>query len=136
MLMPAEGLIELPRNARAERGLWHDSRLTPSLGCTACPNRKVCGGLQVMRDPNARIQWAHPAMRKQPLDPLLILDRLAHDCSRAEDLTFWILTSAAAHLNGYNLDDGQGSTVAVWVAWQDSLAQDGRLPVAAGKGKQ
>ena len=47
MLMPAEGLIELPRNARAERGLWHDSRLTPSLGCTACPNRKVCGGLQV-----------------------------------------------------------------------------------------
>lgn len=65
-----------------------------------------------MNNPNERIQWAHPAMHKRPLDAFDILDGLAKSCTRAEDAAFWILTSAAAHLNGYNLDDGNGSTVA------------------------
>jgi hypothetical protein len=66
------------------------------------------------QDSNARIQWANPAMHKRPLDPFDILDSLAKSCSRAEDAAFWILTSAAAHVNGYDLDDGEGSTVAAW----------------------
>lgn len=65
-----------------------------------------------MKNPNARIQHAHPGYGKRILDPVEILDHLARGCSRAEDAAFWVLTSAAAHLNGYNLDDGEGSTMA------------------------
>lgn len=35
---------------RRERGLWHDgAKNTGSIGCTACPEAKVCGGLNVGR---------------------------------------------------------------------------------------
>ena len=34
------------RNCRREKRLWHDGRnRTPSLGCTACPDRENCGGM-------------------------------------------------------------------------------------------
>jgi hypothetical protein len=37
-----------PRNHRRERKSWHDAtRNTPSLGCSICPERPLCGGLQV-----------------------------------------------------------------------------------------
>lgn len=63
-----------------------------------------------LRDPNSRIQ--HSLLpRKRPLDPVDILNDAATSCSRAEDPAFWVLTSAAAHLNGYDLDDGQESSV-------------------------
>lgn len=68
-------------------------------------------------NPNSRIKWAHPSLSKI-LDPVEILDIRARSCSRAEDPAFWILTIAAAHLNGYNLDDGQGSTVQAWLRRQ------------------
>lgn len=48
------------------------------------------------------------------LDPIRILNDLADSCSRAEDRAFWILTSAAAYLNGHNMNDGDGSTVAAF----------------------
>jgi hypothetical protein len=64
-----------------------------------------------MSNPNGRIQHAN-IPRKRPLDPVDILTDLAHGCSRAEDAAFWVLTSAAAYLNGYDLADGQGSTAA------------------------
>ena len=64
-----------------------------------------------MNNPNARIQHANPFYGKRILDPVEILDHLARSCSRSEDFSFWVLTIAAAHLNGYNLDDGEGSTV-------------------------
>jgi hypothetical protein len=36
------------RNLRSERRLWHDGdHRTPAIGCTKCPDRTVCGGLQV-----------------------------------------------------------------------------------------
>ena len=36
------------RNRRHERKLWHDQeRNMPSLGCTVCPDRTICGGLQM-----------------------------------------------------------------------------------------
>jgi hypothetical protein len=39
---------ETPRNLRRERRLWHDTaRHTPSMGCGRCPDREICGGLQV-----------------------------------------------------------------------------------------
>jgi hypothetical protein len=39
---------ESPRNLRRERRLWHDrTRHTPSMGCAACPDRGICGGLQI-----------------------------------------------------------------------------------------
>lgn len=39
---------EAPRNLRRERALWHDEgRHTPLLGCTACPERTLCGGLAI-----------------------------------------------------------------------------------------
>ena len=37
-----------PRNLRRERRLWHDrTRHTPSMGCAACPDHGICGGLQI-----------------------------------------------------------------------------------------
>lgn len=49
MLTPTPDLPVLDgRNRRRERRLWHDGqRHTPSLGCTACPERPICGGLSV-----------------------------------------------------------------------------------------
>jgi hypothetical protein len=39
---------EAQRNLRRERALWHDEgRHTPLLGCAACPERTVCGGLAI-----------------------------------------------------------------------------------------
>lgn len=36
------------RNLRRERRLWHEGKQnTPSLGCTVCPDRKLCGGLNI-----------------------------------------------------------------------------------------
>src|SRR5262249_14103331 len=36
------------RNLRRERRLWHDAdHETPAMGCTRCPDREVCGGLQL-----------------------------------------------------------------------------------------
>lgn len=36
------------RNHRREKKLWHDGRNhTPSLGCSACPDREMCGGLYI-----------------------------------------------------------------------------------------
>src|SRR5258708_4769701 len=47
MLIP-EPQAESGRNLRRERRLWHDQeRHTPSIGCTTCPDRAVCGGLQL-----------------------------------------------------------------------------------------
>lgn len=41
---------EIVRNPGRERRLWHDgARHTPSLGCMTCPDRGVCGGLQLSR---------------------------------------------------------------------------------------
>ena len=41
---------EQHRNCRREKRLWHDrSSRTPSLGCTACPDRGICGGLCIER---------------------------------------------------------------------------------------
>ena len=38
------------RNHRRERRSWHDgSKHTPSLGCKACPDRDICGGLSIER---------------------------------------------------------------------------------------
>lgn len=37
-----------PRNRRREKKLWHEGRkLTPSLGCSVCSDREICGGLNV-----------------------------------------------------------------------------------------
>jgi len=39
---------ESPRNLRRERRLWHDrTRHTPSIGCAACSDHGICGGLQI-----------------------------------------------------------------------------------------
>lgn len=47
MLTP-ERQTESGRNLRRERRLWHDQeRHTPSIGCTSCPDRAICGGLQL-----------------------------------------------------------------------------------------
>ena len=36
------------QNSNGARGLWHEPELaTSSLGCTACPDRKICGGLRL-----------------------------------------------------------------------------------------
>jgi hypothetical protein len=67
-------------------------------------------------NPNARIQHANPLYfggeRKRTLDPVQLLS----DCANAatKDAGFWICTSAAAHLNGYDLNDGHPSTVATY----------------------
>src|ERR1700735_4167624 len=48
MLTPVPRAEESSRNLRRERRLWHDEeRDTPSIGCTNCPDRAVCGGLQL-----------------------------------------------------------------------------------------
>lgn len=48
MLNPVPRTEESSRNLRRERQLWHDrERHTPSMGCTNCPDRAVCGGLQL-----------------------------------------------------------------------------------------
>ena len=47
MLTTAEKRIETPPNRRPG-SLWHDAtRYSPLLGCTICPDRKLCGGLQI-----------------------------------------------------------------------------------------
>lgn len=75
---------------------------------------------QAVKNHNARIQHGNPAYfggdrKMPPLDPVEILDIRARSCSRAEDCAFWILTSAAAHLNGYDLNDGEPSTVETYL---------------------
>lgn len=41
---------EVSRHAGRERRLWHDGeRHTPSLGCMNCPDRGMCGGLNLRR---------------------------------------------------------------------------------------
>lgn len=45
----AHGRIEA-RNRRRERRLWERPNLTPSLGCVACPEREICGGLRTRSD--------------------------------------------------------------------------------------
>ncbi len=48
MLVPGPKRTEASRNLRRERRLWIDQgHYTPSLGCTACPDQAVCGGLHV-----------------------------------------------------------------------------------------
>jgi hypothetical protein len=67
-------------------------------------------------NPNARIQHANPLYfggeRKRILDPV----KLLNDCANAAtgDAGFWICTSAAAHLNGYNRHDEDPHTVATY----------------------
>ncbi|MGH9351047.1 MAG: hypothetical protein ACRD2G_02630 [Terriglobia bacterium] len=52
MLIQLPNTRDLTRNSRGERYLWHDgTRHAPSLGCTRCPDREVCGGLQIDRAP-------------------------------------------------------------------------------------
>lgn len=42
--------LESQRDCRREKKLWHDgSTCTPSLGCTLCPDREICGGLSIER---------------------------------------------------------------------------------------
>lgn len=55
------------------------------------------------------------------MDPIEILNELADSCGASEDAAWWILTSAAAYLNGYDLDDGEGSTVAAWLLRKGSV---------------
>jgi hypothetical protein len=44
----AESEIETPRNPRRERRLWHHgAHNMRSLGCAACPQHALCGGLQI-----------------------------------------------------------------------------------------
>ena len=48
MLTQVSSSQESLRNLRRERRLWHDGdHYTPALGCTSCPDRAVCGGLQL-----------------------------------------------------------------------------------------
>lgn len=48
MLIPYPTPEETPRNLRRERRLWNDRALhAPSIGCARCPDRDICGGLQV-----------------------------------------------------------------------------------------
>lgn len=61
-----------------------------------------------IKDLKSRIQWSKMP-RKSPLDPVAMLNDMARSC--CENMPYCILTSAAAHLNGYNLNDGNPSTV-------------------------
>ena len=46
----ASGLTKPRRNRRREKKLWHDGRNnTLSFGCLGCPDRDICGGLQIER---------------------------------------------------------------------------------------
>lgn len=48
MVMTADVLIDKSTKSERRRVLWHDGgRFSVSLGCTICPDRKLCGGLQV-----------------------------------------------------------------------------------------
>ena len=48
MLTQQPSSEESSRNLRRERRLWHDGdRHTPAMGCTLCPDKEVCGGLQL-----------------------------------------------------------------------------------------
>lgn len=48
MLTPHSNPEDSRRNLRRERGLWHDGNRHPSsLGCLSCPDRALCGGLQL-----------------------------------------------------------------------------------------
>ena len=48
MLTPHSNPESSPRNLRRERALWHDgNRHTSSIGCQNCPDRPLCGGLQL-----------------------------------------------------------------------------------------
>lgn len=49
MLNPSPEVSHVVRNARREKGLWHDGKHMPSLGCQGCEERELCGGLQVTR---------------------------------------------------------------------------------------
>lgn len=50
MLKPLiEARAESSRAARRARRKWHDVSNTPSMGCAACPEYSVCGGLKVAR---------------------------------------------------------------------------------------
>jgi hypothetical protein len=40
------------------------------------------------------------------LDPIDILNSLADSCNRSDDDVFWVLTSAAAYLNGFDMSQG------------------------------
>jgi hypothetical protein len=48
------------------------------------------------------------------LDPIQILTDRANSCTRAEDGAWWILTSAAARLNGNHDDDGSTADFFFW----------------------
>jgi hypothetical protein len=48
MLTPLATPAEAQRNLRRERRLWNDRAIhAPSMGCLRCPDREICGGLQV-----------------------------------------------------------------------------------------
>jgi hypothetical protein len=48
MLTQLPSSQESSRNLRRERRLWHDGdHQTPAMGCANCPDRTVCGGLQL-----------------------------------------------------------------------------------------
>jgi len=50
MLIQPPSAEEPSRNPRRERGLWHDGAQNMlSMGCTNCPERNVCGGLQLSK---------------------------------------------------------------------------------------
>ncbi len=66
---------------------------------------------------NAMISSAHARKELNAID--ILLD-LADGCTRAEDVSFWILTSAAAYLGGHDMQDGLGSSAALFY-WQAKL---------------
>jgi hypothetical protein len=67
--------------------------------------------------PTDTLAWAvkfEALSHRHELDPLEILDSLAKSCTRAEDAAFWILTSAAAHLQGFEDDEGSTAEAFYW----------------------
>jgi hypothetical protein len=67
--------------------------------------------------PTDALEWAvrfEALSHHAELDPLEILDSLAKSCTRAEDAAFWILTSAAAHLQGFEDDEGSTADAFYW----------------------
>jgi hypothetical protein len=55
-----------------------------------------------------------PATDQVLLDPAQLLIELAESCTRTEDAAFWILTSAAAHVDPNYKGDSEGSTAAAF----------------------
>src|SRR5262245_20706821 len=50
MLTLPGATVARTRSRRRENRLWHDdARHSAALGCTRCPDRSVCGGLQIDR---------------------------------------------------------------------------------------